>query len=195
MVLMECHVNIGDQLHAARVTARLTVAEVAARAGVTASHISQIERGIANPSIGALNRICDALGIRMSALFLSSSDEVSPPDQTGLVAVVRRGARNTIIPPGSPVRHELMCPDLQHQMEAFISFLPPHSDLGDTPLTHSGEEWSVVIKGVLEISVGGTTHILDEGDAIYFDASIPHSWKNATDEEVQVIWAATPPHF
>ena len=115
----ECRVNIGAQFHMARVTARLTVAEVAAHAGVTARHISQIERGLANPSIGALNRICDAFRIRMSALFLSSGDEGSPPDQRSSVAIVGCGARSTI-PRGSSIRHGPMCPDLQHYTEATV---------------------------------------------------------------------------
>lgn len=190
--------SLGSQLREARIAANLKISDVAARADLTPSHISQIERGIAKPSIGALNRICEAIGIRMGALFFSESGD-GAPEEAGLpkaqVAVVRREDRRTILIPRTPIRHELLCPNLQHSLEAFLSRVPPGANLGDTPLSHRGEEWAMVLKGILDLTVGGESFMLRAGDAILFDCSVPHSWRNTGQEEVEIVWVATPPHF
>lgn len=187
--------EVGAQLRAIRLARGLTISEVAARAGLTASHISQVERGVAQPSIGALNRICEALGTRMSSVLSLPSTSAASPLPENSVGIVRRDSRSTLMPPGTTVRHELLCPDLQHSMETFMSYIPPGADLGNPPLQHSGEEWCIVLKGSLTVIVGERSHVLEAGDAIYFSAVLPHSWINHTDEEAQVIWVATPPHF
>jgi quercetin dioxygenase-like cupin family protein len=80
-------------------------------------------------------------------------------------------------------------------MEFFWSYIPPGADNGRTPASHVGEECIVVVKGALEFFFGGEAHLLQEGDAVYFDASVPHGWRNTGKDEVQLIWAATPPHL
>lgn len=63
----------------------------------------------------------------------------------------------------------------------------------ETPYTHEGEECGVIIQGRLEFTIGNQTCILEEGDSIYFDASIPHRWRNDGKKDVHVVWAVTPP--
>ncbi len=188
--------TLGSQLREARTAANLTVSEVAAKARLTPSHISQIERDVAKPSIGALNRVCEVLGIRMGVLFLHEETLVSDESSDELdVAVVRHDRRAKLTPPGSTIHHELLCPDLQHALEVFETYAPPGADLGDTSVTHPGEECSIVIKGTMEFIVGDRSFVLTAGDSIYFKASLPHYWRNIGQDELQIIWAAAPPHY
>jgi transcriptional regulator with XRE-family HTH domain len=60
---------LGSERRKARVAAGLTLAEVAQKVNLTLGHLSLLERGLANPSIGALDRICEAIGVRMSTFF------------------------------------------------------------------------------------------------------------------------------
>ena len=119
---------IGSRLREARLANGLTTAELASKDGVTGSHISQIERGVVDPSFGALNRICAALGLRMAALFvednLPASFGASSGDPGRWVGIVRAHERHTLVPPRSHVQHELLCPDLQHNLEAFRTIIP-----------------------------------------------------------------------
>ncbi len=126
--------SIGSRLRQARVAAGLTAAEVGSRAGLTGSHVSQIERGAADPSLGALSRICEALGIEMGALFSAetpadrpqrSAPRASPQSPCPDVSVVRVHERSTIVRPGSRQRHEMLCSDLRRTLEAFRTILPP----------------------------------------------------------------------
>lgn len=186
--------DIGAKLREARLKAGLTMVEVAEKVGMTSSHISQVERNIASPSIGALVRICDALDIRVASLFLSKDDAVLAPSEP-FFGLVRGDRRKALILPGSSLRNEMLCPDLRHDMEACWSFLDAGADTGDVPFSHEGEEMAVVLKGTLQFTFGERTEVLEKGDSIYFDAKVPHSWKNIGDEEAELLWAATPPHF
>jgi quercetin dioxygenase-like cupin family protein len=71
---------------------------------------------------------------------------------------------------------------------------PPGSESG--PLfSHEGEDGVVVLTGTIEIEVGNVWHRLGPGDSIYFNAGIPHRWRNGSSEPAQAIWLSTPPSF
>ena len=53
--------------------------------------------------------------------------------------------------------------------------------------SHEGQEFDVVLEGVLEITIGNKTMVLNEGDSIYFDASQMHCMKAVGDKPVKFI--------
>ena len=61
--------------------------------------------------------------------------------------------------------------------------------------THDGEECGMVLEGRFKGIIGDQEIILEPGDSIYYDSSIPHRWENAGETEVRAIWAITPPSF
>ncbi|MAF33151.1 MAG: hypothetical protein CL941_04225 [Desulfobacter sp.] len=52
-----------------------------------------------------------------------------------------------------------------------------------------------MLKGKLQGFIGDQVVVLEEGDSIYFDSSIPHRWDNMGEGEMKAIWAITPPSF
>jgi mannose-6-phosphate isomerase-like protein (cupin superfamily) len=70
-----------------------------------------------------------------------------------------------------------------------------NADTGEEMLTHAGEEGGVVVKGRIELSVGGEARILSAGDAYYFKSSIPHRFRNPGREECEIVSASSPPTF
>lgn len=188
--------TLGNDLRNARKRAGLTLAEVAARSGLTAGHLSLIERERAKPSIGALIRICDALGVRVGDFFSPTEAlEASPYPADGLIGVVRRDSRKTLIYPGSNIRHELLCPDLQHALEVFQSFVPVGEGSGTTPISHEGEECAIVLRGEMQFHLGERTFIIRGGESICFHSIVTHTWTNIGTDPLEVIWVVTPPHF
>jgi transcriptional regulator with XRE-family HTH domain len=188
--------DLGARIRQARHAAGLTMAEVAARSGFTPGYISQVERGLTNPSLGALYRICDAVGTRTSALFFG--DELAAKQREPVRAhfgVVRHDQRRVLIPPGADYRHEIICPDVQHAMEGLFTYAAPGVDSGQTPLTHPGEEMVIVVTGKVEYFLDEVPYLLEGGDVLYFEASIPHRWRNAGDDELQMIGVNAPPHM
>ena len=66
---------------------------------------------------------------------------------------------------------------------------------GEMPqeVTHTGEEFLHVLKGVVEVFIALTRHILKTGDSIHFDSSEPHTLRNIGDAEARLLWVARPP--
>ena len=66
---------------------------------------------------------------------------------------------------------------------------------GEEMLAHRGEEGGVIIKGRIELTVGGATRVLGPGEAYYFASQLPHRFRNVGREACEIISACTPPTF
>ncbi len=71
----------------------------------------------------------------------------------------------------------------------------PNADTGEEMLTHAGEEGGVIVKGKIELTVGGDSRILGPGDAYYFKSTLPHRFRNIGREECEIVSASSPPTF
>ena len=91
-------------------------------------------------------------------------------------------------------RVEMLCPDLQHKIE-FIYLRYPVGTKVEGQYTHEGEECGVVLEGTFKGTFGAWEVILEPGDSIYYDSTIPHYWETVGDTDVRAIWAITPPSF
>ena len=67
------------------------------------------------------------------------------------------------------------------------------ADSGEEMLHHESQEGGVVVRGCLELTVGGETQLLGPGDAYYFDSRIPHRFRNTGEEIVEIVSACSPP--
>lgn len=194
---------LGHRLRALRLREGLTQGQLAERTGFSVSYLSQVERGITVPSIGSLKKICDGLGTPAYEVMFQVENGVADtaPDLTPVTAsrpsavVVRSGKRKAMLLPGSDIRYELLVPDLRRRAAVATFSAPAGATSGEEPFVHSGEEIGIVLKGVLEIEVGGQTYRLQPGDSIFIDSTVPHRWRNGSDSEVEAIWVMTPPSF
>jgi mannose-6-phosphate isomerase-like protein (cupin superfamily) len=71
----------------------------------------------------------------------------------------------------------------------------PGAATGDDMLSHRGEEGGVVVRGQIELSVGGQSRVLGPGDAYYFSSTLPHRFRNVGADVCEIISASTPPTF
>jgi transcriptional regulator with XRE-family HTH domain len=179
--------KVGDRLKAVRTMYGLSQRELARRAGVTNSTISTIEQNRVSPSVDSLAKVL--AGIPMSLInfftidlengeeiFFRKEDLVELSDGTmsmRLVGATRKDRNLRVL-------HEIY---------------PPGGDTGDNLIVQKGEEAGVVVRGKLEVTVGERVQVLGPGDAYYFNAEIPHRFRNAGDIECEVVSAATPPSY
>ena len=91
--------------------------------------------------------------------------------------------------PGSEIRREIIAPALLRQLTMLIAYIEPGQSSFNQPDAHHGEECLHVLTGQLTAQVGGQTTVLDEGDTLYFDARLPHEFRNDGDADVQVLVA------
>jgi transcriptional regulator with XRE-family HTH domain len=186
---------LGLRLRELRRLRGLTTRELAARSGVSASMINQLETGKTGASVGSLRRIASALDVPIAEFFLST-DDASPTavPPASRAKVVRRDARKHLVLPESNIVYELLTPDLHWDIEfVWIELQPNHPPVES--MSHPGQECCIVLSGTLTVVVADEEHKLSEGDSIAFDSSTPHRIENRGTERVIQISAITPPAF
>ena len=189
--------EIGRMLREQRQLQGLTLADLAARAKVSTSYVSQVERGVANPTLSSLKTLAESLNITVGAL-LDEEQAARPPEdpaESSLVSVLRAGQRRRVIYPGSNIANELLSPNLRMQMEVIWVEAPSGSGSGGHPHSHEGEECGVVIEGTMQFWVEDKTWTLGKRDAIYFPSHLPHRWVNPGKDDLVALWIVTPPTF
>lgn len=196
-------VVIGDRIRTARQAAGLSVRELARRVEVSASHVSQVERGLAQFSVRTLYSVVSELGVSMDSIFddTPAAVLVEPADSArrreaeadALEAggIVLRAHRRPTIPLAGGTRWERLTPRPESAAEFIEVVYPPapQAELqGVSFAQHSSREYGVVISGSLTVQVGFETSVLDVGDSIAFDSMVPHRFWNETDQEVRCVW-------
>jgi len=202
--------DLGNQIRKERQKRQLTLEKLSKMTGLSKSFLSQVERGLAEPSITSLKKISKEFGFSVVNLFLNENNlnsnwEYRNSGQTNQykgavyvesVEVVRSDKRKRLALPGSQVMYDLLTPDMNRQMEVMFMRVKKGDDSGEEPmLDPPGEKIGIVLNGVLEMRVGSEVYQLQEGDSIYYPTSIPHSWRALEGDPIEVIWILTPPSF
>jgi transcriptional regulator with XRE-family HTH domain len=203
--------NIGARFRAARQKQKLSLRELASRANVSPSLLSQIENGRANPSVMTLYNVAEALSVSVTYFFPDSEAEsqASPlqlPDTTAselradyegaFGALQRSASKSPVITPASRLAIELRggvrWERLTAAEEDNIQFLEiqyqPGASSGSTMSHHSGREFGLVLAGELKLELGFEHYILTPGDSIVFDSNTPHRLSNEGKEVVRAVW-------
>jgi transcriptional regulator with XRE-family HTH domain len=156
---------VGARIRTLRLQRRLTLKDVADKAGITSSALSQIERNRSNPSLSSLKAISSSLGTTIGHLI--------PSSQVWDRLVVRATERKRLSP-RREITYELLTPDLSGQVEFILSLYEPVATTGDEAFAYPGEQCGVVLNCVADITPYDTVHHLRAGDSIRFDCSVPH---------------------
>jgi transcriptional regulator with XRE-family HTH domain len=183
--------SLGSTIRNRRKQAGLTLQEVADRAEFSISFLSQVERNLLTPSLSTLKRVADILSIPAGQLMFAPNGK---PTFSAPMGIVRRQERKRLFFPGSEIAYELLTPDMRRKSSLLWLAAPPGSESG-TSFAHDGEDGVVVLKGELEVEVGGVWHSLQAGDSIYFNAGLLHRWRNTGKSLAEAIWLSTPPSF
>jgi len=191
-------VELGQKIRELRQARRMTAAALARSVGVSQSLISQVERGLATPSITTLRGIARELHVPMSALFLGPHDaSADETDRYGRQLVVRRGHRKHTPASANGVDFQLLSPDVHRAIEFLeITIQPGHTSPPEPGayVTHEGEECHLCLSGTVTFYIDGQRFILNAGDSIYFDCTLPHRSENNSDVPVVLVAATTPPN-
>jgi transcriptional regulator with XRE-family HTH domain len=187
------HSRMGGRLRAARQARDLSLRDLAQRLGVSPSLISQIETGRANPSVSTLYAIATELDVSIDEVLFNdrrSSPIADRSEQPAAESLLQRSDTRRSIRLASGVVWERLTP----LSEPDVEFLYVTYEVGgasspeDAFQRHSGHEWGYVLEGSLDVRIGFDDYILEPGDAISFDSTVPHRLANAGDRPVHAIW-------
>ncbi|MDI2126593.1 helix-turn-helix domain-containing protein [Yinghuangia seranimata] len=177
--------HIGERVRDYRRMRRLTLRQLGAAAGVSASFLSQLENGRTDASVGTLRRLATALGVAVADLI-----------ETGAPAahrVLRRADRPEAGLGLGARKFMLTRPPLRH-LEVYSAEFEPGGSTGEDAYTHGdAQELVLVLRGSARVQIGGEEHHLEEGDSVEYSTSVPHRLVNPGPGPAEVLWIISPP--
>jgi transcriptional regulator with XRE-family HTH domain len=186
---------LGARIRRWRQDRGLSVRALAERVNVTGGFISQVERGLASPSVGSLYRLAAALEVPVEAIF--REDPAESTDGIESAPLARDGAASLGHVVRARERRHLDLSDGMHWAKLSPDEESPHEFLeivmevgastGPVPLRHGGREYAVILEGEARFEIGFQSYTLQAGDSITFDSSIPHRTVNVGDRPVRGI--------
>lgn len=187
MVVEPAEIDLGARIRTLRQARGSTLRELAAEAGVTESFLSQVERGVASPSIASVQRIARALDHTIAALFT----EDQPVGR-----VVRAAERRRVAYPGLRAVDEFLTRSTDGRLQVIHSTVEPGGGTGEEPYAHdSDEEVLIVLEGSLDLWVGNEQYHLETGDAVTYASRVPHRNTNPGPGVTRLLFCMTPPSY
>lgn len=203
---------IGEKLRAAREERRMSLRELAAKAEMSASMLSQIENGKAFPSVRSMYNIAAALGVPVDYFFPERDSEPEPMRaremtasdlreaqlngavnltalgfETATTPVVHISARPTI-PLKGGVTWARLTAQAEHDAEFLEITYAPGATSGASLSHHVGREFGLILEGELLVELGFEQYSLKTGDSIIFDSTTPHRLTNACTKPMRALW-------
>lgn len=175
-------VELASRLKSARLSKGYTLDRVAELSGLGKGLLSKVENFRVTPSLPTLARLCEALGMNLSELFLGLDEK--PKLSITRVAERRKHERDRdqsnidyfALAHGRPDR----------QMDPFVLEVPAGGGRREA-MPHEGEEFLIVLDGDIVFEYNGETHPLASGDCAYFDAEVAHRVYNTTGQDAKIL--------
>ena len=179
------NVELGRRIKQLRLAQALTLKDIESKVGVSATHVSEIERGKTSPTVGALAKIAEALEVNPSFLVdLPVGDEIS---------YTRRGDREFIVGPKNEARWEILTTERPFaELSLLVLELEPEMKEPLVRPPRPGDKFLYILDGVLQIELGDEKFVLRKGDSVHYKASMPTKLLNLGERVCRVFWADWP---
>jgi transcriptional regulator with XRE-family HTH domain len=175
--------SLGARVRELRRDRGLTLKALGRDAGLSHPFLSQLERGLARPSVTSVERIARALEVPVSMLWTGPRD--------GTVRVVRAGEARlrAHYDPEAPGGIRDLSPERSSvRVREWCGGSRSWSEQGDTT---TGEVMVYVVRGALEVDVDGTIHALRQGDSLFFDGTVRHRLRRSGGTGTRALYVAT----
>ncbi len=176
---------VGQRLREIRAGRGMTLTALAEASNLSTGLISQVERGLNDPSLETLRKVSKVLDVPLFSLFRDDDDPV---------VVVRRKRRMLVQSPSQDITYSRISAG-NGLLEVIHGRLNPYSASSQEPWSHPSEECLVVLHGALCVEVAGVDYELCVGDSCSFDSTRPHRYKNHFDQPAEFMISITPPSY
>jgi len=179
----DADVRVGRRVRALRLERKLSLAELAAKTGISIGALSQIERGMSSLRVKVIWPLAAALDIEPSALIADGNEAVNDlycvrADKRRQIPVKSEGiAKALLSPPGATLTGLLVTVEADGgTAEAYA---------------HIGHEFGYVLSGEVELVVDSTKYVLKGGDSFAFKSTLLHAFRNPGTEPCEILWVNT----
>jgi len=181
----DIQVNVGERVKRVREERELTLQDISQRTGLDVAFLEQVENGNVAPPLGIVIKLAKALDLKMG--YFISGEEDRP------YTIVRKNDRKVVSRYSSKegkyygYRYESLAPHKKDRhMEPFLVSLEP-SKADEERSTHDGQEFIYVLEGAMEVRLGEEVYVLEPGDSIYYDSTVPHLVKNHDSDVTRIL--------
>jgi transcriptional regulator with XRE-family HTH domain len=205
--------DLGARLRAERLRRGLSLREVARRLGVSASTVSQIETGKAQPSVSTLFDIVNLLGTSLDGLLAGHGpfpagagrpplpgDRAGPPtpagpEVEGFFSFQRSGEHATLELETGVSWRRLTAGSLPGIEFLHVTYAPGACSSSEgVYMRHAGQEFGYCLAGRLSVDVGFDSYELGPGDSISFPGTTPHRLGNPGQVAATAVWCVIGRH-
>jgi transcriptional regulator with XRE-family HTH domain/KaiC/GvpD/RAD55 family RecA-like ATPase len=177
--------SLGGRLRELRSRRGLSQTELAKCVGVTPSTISQVESNLIFPSLPALFKMAEVLGVATGALF-------EPGEVAGETVVFPAAQATPLTFPDLPrnaLKGKRLTPvAFSGRAEPMLLEIAPRRRISGHFLRHKGEELGYLAAGTLQLKIGGEAYTAAAGDLIYLTRQLPAQWFNPGPETARLLW-------
>jgi transcriptional regulator with XRE-family HTH domain len=181
---------IGEKLRALRLRKKMGLVELGRHTGLSPALLSKIERGRLFPTLPTLLRTALVFGVGLEFFFAGAREKP-------LAAVVRKAQRVQL--PDRPGARDvayrfesLDFPATERRFNSYYAEFFPVLPDRLRPHTHPGVEFVYALQGSQSIHIGADEHVLDAGDSMYFDSSVPHAYRRTGTRTCRAIVVTSP---
>lgn len=183
--------SVGGRIKEIRKKLKKTQLDIAKECQCTVSFVSKLEHGHTDVSLNMLHRIATSLHVNIGTLLPSAT--------SGESRIVRAADRLRLTDPsvrqGDGIQLEPINPSgVGTQFQVNLHHVAPKAH-SDGQITHVGEEFIYVLRGMIDLHLALEVHRLEAGDAAFFSSSEPHGYANPGDEAAIVLWLNSPPTY
>lgn len=180
--------KIGKRIHQLRKEKDMTLEELSEKSGVALATLSRMENNKMTGTLKSHNSICKALGASIAELYREAEDE------SKTVESVPRGNRTEHFVHAKKAKYELLVSKAMNKKIMPLMIKIEGGGFTQDEQNKPGvEKFIYMMTGTIEAIVGDTSYVLKRGDSLYFDASLPHNFKNTTKTEAEAICIISPP--
>ncbi len=183
--------TVGARLRTLRKAQRLTLIELTKASGVDAATISRMETGTMLGTLASHMKLATALGIKLTALYVGLEDmqvdkTVTAQSPSGRTEVyVHRAGKSSMA--------MLTTEILKKKLMPVLITIEPGGSTHKEEAKVGTEKFIYVLEGTIEAKLGEEVHHLKRGSTLYFEASLPHSFRNAGPKLARCLAVTTPP--
>ncbi|HET9698422.1 MAG TPA: cupin domain-containing protein [Terriglobales bacterium] len=168
--------SIGEKIRALRLRKKMGLVELGQHTGLSAALLSKLERGKLFPTLPTLLRVAMVFSVGLEYFFRE--------ERKNMVTIVRKNERQRF--PDKPATNDISYffesldfSATEKKINAYYADFQPIAPEKARIHFHSGVEFLYVMNGELGLKIGNEEHQLESGDSIYFDSSVPHSYRRA----------------
>ena len=175
-------IDVSTRLRGLRDALDLSVEQIAQDCAVTPEEYTEYESGKKDIPVSFLHRISAKYGVELTALLFGEEPKMQ-------AYFVTRAGKGVKVERTKAYSYQDLAAGFAHRVVSpfIVTVEPVDADKPITMNSHQGQEFNYVLQGRMEIVVGGKSKILNPGDSIMFDATLPHGMRTTGEETVKFL--------